>query len=55
MEAICGHLDNFTSTILLNSSNDYDPSHHSEGASNSAESSEVGENSVCLFFMETLN
>ena len=49
MEAICGHRDNITPTILLDSSKDDDPSDHSEGESNDLESSEVGENSVCFF------
>ena len=31
MEAICGHGDNITPTILLDSSKDDDPSDHYEG------------------------
>ena len=45
MEAICGHRDNITPTVFLDSSKDDDHSDHSEGESiNDTESSEIGKN-----------
>ena len=51
MEAICGHRDNITPTVLQESSKDNDHSDHSEGEStNDTESCEIGKN-VSMWFV----
>ena len=57
MEAICGHRDNITPTVLLDSSKDEDHSDHSEGESiNDTERSEIGNDVMCSFsVIETLD
>ena len=58
MEAICGHQDNITPTVLLESSKDNDHSDHSEGEStNDTEVAKLVRMSVCGLFsvMETLD
>ena len=50
IEAICGHRDNITPTVLLDSSKDDDHSNNSEGESiNDTESSEIGKNMSVRF------
>ena len=50
MGDICGHRDNITQTVLLNSSKDDDHSDYSEGESiNDTESSEIGKNFTMQF------
>ena len=56
MGAICGHRDNITQTVFLDSSKDDDHSDHSEGKSfNDAASSEIGKNFTMQFVFRNGN